>query len=519
MTEHYPSPDKAPYAAVRLLAVIAAVVAVIAGVAGPLNAQTAVGGDLGPFTDRADVGAVKHVGGVAYSPQGQTFELSGSGSNMWAAEDQFQFVWKKLQGNFILTARGELVGEGVDPHRKFGWIIRTSLDTDSPYVDVAVHGDGLTSMQFRRSKGAKTEEVKSTITRPDVIQLERRDGRFTMSVARFGDLLTSEELTGVDLGDDVYVGLFVCSHNADVVEQARFSNVRITIPAPDDFRPYRDYIGSRLEVMDVETGTRRVVHTASDSLQAPNWTTDGGALIFNRNGKLYRFGLADRQVTDIATGKAARNNNDHVLSFDGQQLGISSHSADHDGRSMVYTLPATGGEPKLVTQNGPSYLHGWSPDGRYLIYTGERSGRFNIYRIPAAGGQEVPLTDTDALDDGSEYSPDGKHIYFNSTRSGRMQIWRMNADGSDPQQVTDDEFNNWFPHVSPDGQTIVFLSFSGDVEPTDHPFYRQVYLRSMPAGGGDARVVAYLYGGQGTINVPSWSPDSRQIAFVSNSAQ
>ena len=167
---------------------------------------------------------------------------------------------------------------------------------------------------------------------------------------------------------------------------------------------------------------------------------------------------------------------------------------------------------------GPSYLHGFSPDGRWLVYTGQRNGNLDVYKIPVDGGDEVRLTDAPGLDDGAEFTPDGAKIYFNSSRSGRMQIWRMRPDGSDPEQVTDDQFNNWFPHISPDGQWIVFLSFAPDVAADDHPFYKHVYLRLMPVGGGEPRVIAYVYGGQGTINVPSWSPDSKRVAFVSNTA-
>jgi Tol biopolymer transport system component len=180
-------------------------------------------------------------------------------------------------------------------------------------------------------------------------------------------------------------------------------------------------------------------------------------------------------------------------------------------------VPATGGKPKLITPTGPSYLHGWSPDKKFLIYTGIRDKNADIYKIPSDGGAEIRLTTDAALDDGSEYSPDGKYIYFNSTRTGLMQIWRMKPDGSGQEQVTNDEYNNWFPHISPDGKWIVILSYQKDIKADDHPFYKHVYLRLMPAAGGQPKVIAYLYGGQGSINTPSWSPDSKKIAFVSNS--
>ena len=207
-----------------------------------------------------------------------------------------------------------------------------------------------------------------------------------------------------------------------------------------------------------------------------------------------------------------------MLSFDGTMLAISDQSQG-DNRSTVYTVPVGGGTPKRITPVGPSYLHGWSPDGKFLVYTGGRDNEYDIYRIPSDGsGPEVNLTKSKGLDDGPEYSPDGRYIYFNSLRSGTMQIWRMERGRHRiPQQVTSDEYNNWFPHVSPDGQWIAFLSFPKEVSPADHPYYKRVYLRLMPAGSGFPRVIAYIYGGQGTINVPSWSPDGRMLAFVSNS--
>jgi TolB protein len=290
----------------------------------------------------------------------------------------------------------------------------------------------------------------------------------------------------------------------------------VTAPAPATLVPYREYLGSNLEVLDVATGDRRVVYRAPGSIQAPNWTRDGRALVYNGDGRLYRFDLATGRPREIETGFATRNNNDHVLSFDGRTLGISSQSDADSGRSIVYTVPLAGGTPRRVTASGPSYMHGWSPDGRFLVFTGERGGEFDVYRVPAGGGAEERLTSAPGLDDGPEYTPDGRYIYFNSVRSGRMQIWRMRPDGSAPEQVTNDGFNNWFPHVSPDGRWVVFISFPPDVPPGDHPFYKHVYLRLMPTAGGPARVLAYVYGGQGTINVPSWSPDGRRLAFVSN---
>jgi TolB protein len=477
---------------------------------------------LGQFEGHSDVGSPRLAGSATWNAASQEYVLTAAGVNMWGTRDEFHFVWRRMKGDFILQARVELVGKGVDPHRKLGWIARSTLDDDSPYADGAIHGDGLTSLQFRRTKGGATDEVVSAVTGADVVQLARKGGTYTLSVARFGDPFTTSQIQDLDLGDEVYVGLFLCSHNPDVVEKAVFRDVRIIRPVREGYTPYRDYIGSVLELLDVETGRRQVVHASAEPFEAPNWTVDGRALVYNTSGRsegrgrLHRFDLATRQATPIDTDFAIRNNNDHVLSFDGTMLAISDQSTG-DGQSTIFTLPARGGRPKRITKKSPSYLHGWSPDGKHLVYTGGRNDEYDIYRIASDGsGEEVKLTDSKGLDDGPEYSPDGKYVYFNSTRSGLMQLWRMKPDGKDPERVATSELNDWFPHLSPDGKWIAFLSFGQDVAPADHPYYKHVYIRLMPAEGGPARVIAYVYGGQGTINVPSWSPDGRMLAFVSN---
>lgn len=470
---------------------------------------------LGIFDDQGDVGVIKQKGSGTYDPKLQVYSLSGSGANIWAKADAFHFVWKRMKGDFILRTNAAFIGKGVEDHRKIGLMVRTLLDSNSKHVNAVVHGDGLTSLQFRKTVGGETEEKKSTITHADVIQLERHGGKYTMSVARKGDLFVEEEVSDVDLGDEVYVGIFICSHNANVTEKAIFSNVRIVTPAPDNLVPYKQYLGSSIEILDLETQNSRIVYQSPKSLQAPNWMLDGKNLLYNSEGLLYKFDLKTNTPTVFNTGTAKKNNNDHVLSFDGKWVAISS--ADETGNSIGWVVSTKGGEPLRMNKIGPSYMHGWSPDGKYLVFCGERNKEYDVYRIPSAGGPEERLTNSPGLDDGPEYSPDGKYIYFNSVRSGLMQVWRMKADGSEQTQLTNDDYNNWFPHISPDGKWIEYITFlKSEVSPGDHPFYKHVYLRIMPVGGGPSKVIAYLYGGQGTINTPSWAPDSKHLAFVSN---
>lgn len=477
--------------------------------------------NLGVFENSTDIGNPVQAGSVFYDEQKQEYTLNGSGINMWAESDQFQFLFKSIQGDFILRAHIKFVGDDVDPHRKIGWIVRNNLNGNSPHVNASIHGDGLTSLQYRKQAEGITEEVTSIDKAPDVVQLERRNNVYYMSTAKFGQAFTTVKLEAVNLNNEVFVGLYICSHNPEVMETAKFTNVRIIKPAAPDFKPYQDYIGSRIEVLNVETGHRKILFESAHSLQAPNWVNKDEELVYNSNGLLYRYRFDSGKISQINTGFAVQNNNDHVFSFDETILGISHHNQDDNGTSSIYIMDPKGDSiPKRITKEGigASYLHGISPDNKTLIFTANRKGKYDIYGIDVETREEFQLTDTKDLDDGSEYSPDGKYIYFNSNRTGSMHLWRMNSDGSHQEQLTFDKgFKDWFPHISPDGKWIVFISFSPDINFGEHPFYQHCTLRLMPVAGGTPKIIAYIYGGQGTINVPSWSKDSKHIVFVSNS--
>jgi TolB protein len=472
---------------------------------------------VGVFEHHQDVGDPILKGNTVYNAEEQTYLMSGAGKNIWTNLDQFQFAFKKIKGDFIIKATARFLGKGVAGHRKIGIMARDRLTKDSRYADGALHGGLplLTSLQYRMADGDTTGQVILSSIHPTEIEFSRTGDVFTFSSAVYGEnyKTVTKQMT---LNDEVYVGLYICSHIDTVVEQAMFSNVRVIIPADKNFRPYTDYIGSNLEIMDVTTGHRQVLHTASNSLQAPNWTPDNKYLMYSSDGLLYKYDLKTKAISKVNTGAINDLNNDHVLSMDGKMLGISNHLGN---KSTIYTLPITGSDnPAQITQEawGPSYLHGWSPDKKRLIYTALRNNQWDIWSMDLVTKKETPLTETTTLDDGAEFTPDGKYIYFNSVRTGTMKIWRMKADGSQEEQVTFDEYNDWFPHVSPDGKWIVYLSFPKEIDPTSHPFYQKVYVRLMKAGGSVPKTIAYLYGGQGTINVPSWSPDSKKIAFITN---
>ena len=279
----------------------------------------------------------------------------------------------------------------------------------------------------------------------------------------------------------------------------------------------RDNTSSTLCVIDSISGEVRELCHFDGVIEAPNWyQQDADALFYNSEGHIYRYSISRGESVLLDTGTCNDCNNDHVLSADGRQIAVS-HS-DGPWMSRVYILPIEGGTPRKVTENYPSFLHGWSPDGKELVYCAfRRSGeetKVNVYGISAEGGEEYPLTQ-EGFNDGPEFSPDGRHILFISTRSGLMQNWRMNRDGSDPVQLTFSERNNWFGHYSPDGRHIAYISYSKEgLDPNQHLPNMQVELHVMDADGSNDRLLLRLFGGQGTVNVNSWSPDNRHFAFV-----
>jgi TolB protein len=475
---------------------------------------------IGLFEAQADVGATRIPGAVVYDAKADSYRVTGGGANMWGGVDAFHFVWKRASGDISLATDVAWIGSVGDPHRKGGVIIRQSLAPDSPYVDVVVHGNGLVSLQYRETPGGETHEIISNVTAPKRIGLEREGDYVYMSVSGpDGALHPAGGSFRLRLTGPYYVGLGVTAHDDAVSQTAVFSHVEIA--------PLRHAAGatpvleSTLETLDIASTDRRVIYQTTDHIEAPNWSRDGTYVVFNRDGQLWRLPIGDGVPALIPTGPLHKLNNDHGISPDGGWLMVSDQS-EPDNLSRIYTLPIDGSQaPRLVASDakGRSYWHGWSPDGKTIAYTASRpdvADDYDLFVRSVDGGPERRLEKVMGLDDGPDYSVDGKSIYFNSVRSGGMKIWRMDADGANPRQITfGDSTRDWFPHPSPDGKWIAFVTFGTDVAVGDHPANKDIELRIMPAGGGEPRVLAKLFGGQGTMNVPSWSPDSKHIAFVS----
>ena len=465
---------------------------------------------LGIFDDHGDIGTVLHPGTAQFDSATQTYTVAGSGENMWFGIDDFHFVWKKVSGDVALSADILFVGDKGNPHRKAVLMIRQSLDGNSPSVDIARHGEGLTSLQFRDSAGADTHEVQSNISAPQRVRIEKRGDYFYAFVTgKDGRLEPAGASTKLALTGPFYVGIGVSAHDKDAIETAKFSNVKLeTLSAATDPKPV---LYSSLETVAVVSTDRRVAYVAPVHFEAPNWSRDGSFFLFNQGGGIYRLAMNSLEPTRVPADPEVRCNNDHGISPDGTMIAISDST--QGGKSMVYVLPISGGTPHQITKAAPSYWHGWSPDGSTLAFTGQRGDNFDIYSIPVQGGEEKRLTTAAGLDDGPEYSPDGAWIYFNSERTGSMQIWRMHPDGSGQEQVITDGNNDWFPHISPDGKWMVFLAYAKEI--SGHPGDKDVSLYLMSMSDKKIKLLAKIFGGQGTINVPSWSPDSTKLAFVS----
>lgn len=472
---------------------------------------------LGLFEGSLDIGDTPKTG-AAELKQGE-YAVTGGGANIWAAQDAFHFLWKKVSGDFRLSADVRFIGEGTVAHRKAVLMFRQSLTPGSAYADIALHGDGLTSLQYRPVADAPTAEQRSNLSAPTHLVIERRGKQFTIRANKPGQ---EEAVTGpqtVELADPFYAGIGVCSHDANILETAIFSNVKLEPIAPQP--RYR----SKVHIFDLKTKQSKEIYQAEGVIEAPNWSRDGSFLLINTNGNLYKLpvGGASGPLEQIQFGAAGyRCNNDHDLSRDGKRLAFSASSPE-SRQSHVYISNADGSGAQRMTETAPSYFHGWSPDGKWIAIVGQRNGKYELFRIPSAGGPEQRLTSKGAYDDGPEYTPDGKWIYFNSNRSGGWDIWRMPADGAgegdaQAQPVTSDEWEDWFPHFSPNGKWMLFLSFpKGTAGHNDRMEGMALRIAKAPGkkpAAGKIETLTTFFGGQGTINVNSWSPDSTRFAYV-----
>lgn len=470
---------------------------------GPVHAQA-----IGIFEGETDIGTLVHPGSSEHDAAAGAYRVSSSGENMWAAKDDFHYVWKKVSGDVTLSADISILGTGGNAHRKGVLMIRQSLDTDSAYVDAALHGDGLASMQSRGAKGGLTYEVQSNVASPKRLRITKRGDYFYVWVSADGtNLQFSGGSMNVRMTEPFYVGIGVCGHDKNNIEKVAFSKVELTASAPNPAAKRTLY--STLETTPIP-GDRRVAHVTAGRIEAPVWTRDGATLLFTRNGRLEKAPLAGGASQAMNIESVKRIGRHHGISPDGSRVAFTEEPKA--GRTEVYVVPVEGGKPHRITKQSPSVFHGWSSDGKTLLIVGERKGKRGIYSIVLDDGKETLVAALSGNDGSPEFSPDGKHIYFNSDRSGTMQVWRMLADGTAPEQVTDDEFSNWYPHISPDGRRMAVLTCEKDAK--SPPADREIAIRVIQLAEKRVQSTLPVFGGQGAMESYSWTTDGRRLAFV-----
>jgi TolB protein len=466
----------------------------------------------GIFDGQSDVGAVNPPGSAHFDASTGVYTISSAGANLWGTTDGFHFLWKKATGDIALTADIDFpVKTGThSEHRKAILIFRQTLDADSAYADAAQHGSGLIGLQFRQTKGDTTQSIELNIDAPSRVRLEKRGDTFTMFVSLHGEPLhQSGAAIKLHLDEPFYAGIGLSAHDPNAVETATFSHLELApLAAPGPV------LYSTLQAIEIDPAAPRstVAFSALGRAMAPNWSRDGSSLVFTQDGQIYAV-PADGKGTprQIDTGLAFDCSGSHGFSPDGKLFAVTCSMPGMTGRHLVI-IPSAGGTARLVTAD-VGYFHSWSPDGKTILFTRGGHGANNIYAISVDGGPETALTAGTGISDDPDYSADGQSIYFNTDRWGGMQIARMRPDGSHVEQVTFDNFHNWTPHPSPDGKSIVFISYPSEV--TTHAANKDIALRILSTSDNKIRVLTNLVGGDGSMNVANWSPDSKRLAFVS----
>ena len=471
---------------------------------------------LGIFESHSDVGPVTPPGTATFDAAHGTYVISSAGENLWGPSDAFHFVWKKVSGDAVLTADAsfpESAGEH-NPHRKAILIFRQSLDANAVYADAALHGSGLTALQYRETPGAPTEDIELNIEIPRTVRLEKRGDVITMYLSMKGEPLHPVGASiRLHFDGPFYAGIGLCSHEKARVERAEFAHLSLDVPAAPD-PAAKKVLYSTISTIGTEDNFRRAQVVASEAAnyEAPTWSRDGKTILFTRNGKLVSVPAEGGPVTPIDIG-AAYCSGSHGFSPDGKLLAATcSMPTGHE--MHIYIAPATGGAAHAITTIPGAYFHSWSPDGKTILFSRmEPGGVLNVHAI-AAGGEERALTSGKGISDDPDYSPDGRYIYFNSDRAGgTMQIWRMKADGREPEQMTHDERQNWTPHPSPDGKSVLVISFRK--EDSGHPANKDVALRVLTPADGKLRTITEIVGGAGSDNVYNWAPDGIHFTYAS----
>ena len=499
-----------------LALLICAATTMSAQAGGPARTQASA---LGLFQSESDIGHAVPAGSAHYDAARHIYTIASAGANTWYHVDQFNYLWTRASGDLAITARISFpprrYSHDPNPHRKGLLMFRQSLAPGSAYVDAALHGVGLTALQYRRERGANTPDIELTINAPQTIRLEKRGDIFTLYVSQAGEPLHQVGASvQLHLRAPYYVGLGALSHDAQTTDVIAFSHVAIERlkPLPQSTKRV---LYSTLQTIEYTNQYRRavVIRSVPGYMQSADWAPDGKSILVWEDGRLERIPYLDPDAGGppqaIDTDGLVGCSGNFGLSPDGKALAVSCSRVPGGARQVYLLAGAGGGVPRQLTRGvAASFFHAWSPDGKTVAFTRGSASRADIFTIPAAGGPETRLT-SDAVNDGPVYSSDGQYIYFDSSRSGTTQIWRMRSDGSQAEQITDDDALDSSPHISPDGMTLAFLS--------QQPRYADgrgpAALEVMRFDDGLIQRVVGLRGDRGSFSMQPWG-NAKRFAFI-----
>jgi TolB protein len=477
-------------------------------------------GMLGLFEGQSDIGSVAPPGSASYDPATHNYTITSAGANTWYHVDDFHFLWKKASGDMALTAEVSFppitYNHEPNPHRKALLMFRQTLDAGGIYVDAAPHGSGLVALQYRRERGANSQDIELNIDAPRTLRLEKRGDVFTLFLSMTGEPIhqVGASIT-LHLKEPFYVGIGAVSHDVGTTDAFVFLHVTLQ-PLASMPKGAPSNLYSTLQTIQIEDQFRRamMIRTVPASIQSANWAPDGKSIYAYEDGHVVKIPYLDPAAGGtpeiVDTGPLVDCGGNYGISPDGHTLAMTCAEAK-GGLHQVYVMPARGGGTSVKLTQGPipSYFHAWSPDNKTIAFTRGSAGKADLFTVAVTGGAETRLTH-DTVNDGPDYSPDGKYIYFDSSRSGSMQIWRMLPDGAGAEQLTDDANVNTSPHVSRDGRTIAFLSqppgSGADIGPAA--------VKVMAAGDGLIRTVVDFLGYRNSFSTYGWG-DANHLAFVS----
>ncbi len=497
-----------------LAVLVFAAAAMSAGAAAPAAAPP-----LGLFQAEADIGNVVPAGSARYDAGSRVYTIDSAGANTWYHVDHFNYLWTRASGDLALTARISFPPSRYrhepNPHRKGVLMFRQSLTPGSAYVDAALHGVGLTALQYRREQGANTPDIELNVGAPQTLRLEKRGDVFTLYVSRPGKRMHQVgACVQVHLRAPFYVGIGALSHDPQTTDAIEFSHVGLERLQPVPAR-IRRRLYSTLQTIEFTNQYRRavVIRTVPGYMQSADWAPDGKSILVDEDGGIERIPYLNPDAggppQPLAVGGLVGCSGNFGLSPDGKILAVSCSRVAGEPHQIYLLQAAGGGVPRQLTKRPEaSFFHAWSPDGKTVAFTRGSASHADIFTIPAAGGLETRLT-RDTRNDGPAYSPDGQYIYFDSSRGGTTQIWRMRTDGSQAEQISDDDFLNSSPHVSPDGGALAFLSQlprrGGGPGPA--------VVRMMRFDDGLIQSVVQLRGDRGSFSMQPWG-NAKRFAFI-----